>query len=190
MSSKQLYEYAIDVATNVVGQVRADQLASPTPDTEWSVSDLLQHMVFELAWAADIVAGKTSDEVGDKYEGDLLSNDPVQAWRHYLVLTRDAVGGADERTTTRLSYADMPVGEYLMEAGNDELVHAWDLGMAIGMTVAFNERVAQILYSRALDRQAEIANSGLFGAPVPVGDNVSTQTKLLAVLGRPEDWKG
>lgn len=188
MNPKQLYLYAIDEATRVVEVVQADMFELPTPDTEWSVYDLLQHMVYELAWTADVVAGKTIAEVGDKYEGNLLDGTPLQAWRHYGALTREAVELCDERATAHLSYTNKPVGDYLLEAGNDELVHAWDLGQAISVPVVFDEQVAQILYKQALNRQAELVKSGLFAPPLPVGDDANTQTKLLALLGRSETW--
>ena len=188
MNPKQLYAYAIDEATRVVEKVEPEMMSLPTPDTEWSVRDLLLHMVYELAWAADVAEGKTIEEVGNKYEGNLLDDSSLQAWRHYSALTMDAVERSDVQATAHLSYADKPVGDYLVEAGNDELVHAWDLGQAIGVPVVFDERVAKKLYEQALNRQAELMRSGLFGTPVPVSDDANTQTKLLALLGRSEAW--
>lgn len=39
------------------------------------------------------------------------------------------------------------------------------------------------------DPQALTAASGMFGAPVPVGDETDAQTKLLARLGRDPRWE-
>lgn len=189
MNSKKLYLYALSVASSVVEQVRPDQMDLPTPDSEWSVHDLLQHIVYELAWIADIVAGRTVEEVGDKYDGELLAGDPAQAWKHYEVLARDAIETCDDQATAHLSYADKVVAEYLLEAGNDQLIHAWDLGQAIGVPVVFDEAVAKLLLDEAMARKVEFIGSGLFAASVTVDDHASTQVKLLALLGRSEDWK-
>lgn len=186
MQPKNLYLYAVDEATRVVEHVVPEDMQMPTPDTEWSVHDLLQHIVYELAWTADIVQGKTISEVGDKYERELLGSDPVQAWRHYAAITRDAVENCDVAAVAHLSYADKSVGEYLLEAGNDQLIHAWDLGQAVNVPVVFNDVVAQQLYEQAKPRKKEYAASGLFAAPVDVPDTASAQTKLLAILGRSE----
>src|SRR6201996_1679090 len=182
MKPQALFLYALEEATNVVNQVDPEQLELPTPDTEWNVHDLLQHITYELAWTADIVQGKTIAEVGDKYEGELLNGGPIDAWQDYEVATRAAIEACDEQGTAHLSYADKPVGEYLLEAGNDQLVHAWDLGQAIGIEVTFDTVAAQLLYERALARKDEFAGSGLFGTPVKVPETANVQTKLLALL--------
>lgn len=165
MGPKELYVYALDEATKIVRQVEHEQMELPTPDTEWSVHDLLQHITYELAWTADIVAGKTVAEVGDKYEGELLNGDMLEAWEHYQELTRNAVMNCDIHAVAHLSYTDKTVGEYLLEAGNDQLVHAWDLGQAIGVPVAFDEQVSQTLYEQALARKEELMESGLLEIP-------------------------
>lgn len=188
MDPKQLYIYALDVAGIVARKVEPEQFTLPTPDTDWNVHDLLQHIVYELAWMADIVQGRTIAEVGDKYDGELLHGDPAEVWATYEATTRAAVEACDPAATAHLSYADKTVGDYLLEAGNDQLVHAWDLGQAIGVDVRFDEAVARDFYERALARKDELAGSGLFGRPVEVSDTADIQTKLLALLGRSEDW--
>ena len=188
MGPKQLYLYTLGEATKVVEQVEPEQLELPTPDMEWSVHDLLQHVTYELAWTADIVQGRTIAEVGDKYEGELLNGDLVEVWKDYEAVARAAVGACDLNATAHLSYADKTVGAYLLEAGNDQLVHAWDLGQAIGIDVRFDETVAQRLYEAALARKEELLGSGLFGAPVDVPAGADTQTELLALLGRSDRW--
>ena len=187
MGPKELYIYALGEASKIVRQVEPEQMEHPTPDTEWTVHDLVQHITYELAWTADIIAGKTIAEVGDKYEGELLNGDLLEAWEHYEALTRAAVESCDIKGVAHLSYGDKAVGEYLLEAGNDQLIHAWDLGEAIGVSVAFDEQVARTLYEQALARKEEFMESGLFKTPVEVADSATLQTKLLAILGRSEN---
>lgn len=188
MDAKELYSYALDQATAAVVQVEPRHLHLPTPDTAWDVRDLLEHMLYELAWTADIVTGKTVDEVGDAYDGDLLGHVIQANWRRYEKLARAALKRCDEDATAHLSYGDRTVGEYLWEAGNDQLVHAWDLGQAIGVNVLFEEQVARALYKRAQAMGGALESSGLFGPPVRVAATASAQTKLLATLGRSENW--
>jgi uncharacterized protein (TIGR03086 family) len=189
MDPKRLYLYALEEATKVVEQVEPEHMGLPTPDSEWSVHDLLQHITYELAWTADIVAGRTVGEVGDRYDGELLNGDLANAWKDYELAARVAVAGADLHGTAHLSYADKTVGEYLVEAGNDQLIHAWDLGQAVGVTVRFDEKVADELYQHALARREELLGSGLFAAPVEVPDSANMQTKLLGILGRSVRWR-
>jgi len=188
MTAKELYLYAVDQATAVVVQLEPEQLELPTPDTAWNVHDLLQHMLYELAWAADVVSGRTLAEVGSKYDGDLLGDDAIKNWRHYDALTQAAVEMCDEQATAHLSYGDKTVEKYLWEAANDQLVHAWDLGQAIGVSVVFDATAAKELYARAAADEGGLIGSGLFGPPISVPDSANVQTKLLGLLGRSEDW--
>jgi uncharacterized protein (TIGR03086 family) len=189
MTAKELYLYALGEATKVVQEVDPEQMEFPTPDTDWSVYDLLQHITYELAWTADIVASKTIAEVGDKYEGVLFNSDLVGVWEHYEPITRAAVEACDENGQAHLSYADKTVREYLLEAGNDQLVHAWDLSEAVSVPVAFDEIATGWLYDHALARKEEFTGSGLFAPPVAVPDTADTLTKLLALLGRSKSWR-
>jgi hypothetical protein len=62
------------------------------------------------------------------------------------------------------------------------------LGQAVGVTVIFDEAVARMLYDHMSSRRKELRESGLFGPEVQVPQTANTQTKLLALLGRREDW--
>jgi uncharacterized protein (TIGR03086 family) len=188
MTATELYTYALDQATAVVVQLEPEQLGLPTPDSEWCVLDLLNHMLYEVAWAADIVAGVPYSEVGDRYDGDLLGEDAIASWRRYAAQAQAAVEQADPAVTVHLSYGDRRAEAYLWEAGNDQLIHAWDLGQAIGVSVVFDAVVAQALYAWALTRRSEFERSGLFAPPVTVPASANIQTKLLALEGRSEEW--
>ena len=189
MDVRKLYLYALGEATKIVERVEPEQMELPTPDAEWTVHDLLQHMTYELAWTADIVEGKTVAEVGDKYEGELLNGDLIDVWKHCAAIAQSAVEGCDINGTAHLSYADKSVEEYLLEAGNDQLIHAWDLGQAIGVLVILDDKTAHHLYEHALARKEELVDSGLFATPVEVPTSADAQTKLLGILGRSERWK-
>jgi uncharacterized protein (TIGR03086 family) len=188
MTAKEVYAYAIDQATAVVVQLEPEQLSLPTPDTEWSVLDLLNHMLYELAWAAEIVKGTAIEEVGDRYDGDLLGDDAIASWRFYAARTQAAVDEVSESAIVHLSYGDRTASDYLWEAANDQLVHAWDLGQAIGVSVVFENEVAQALYAWAAARADSFSGTGLFAPPIAVTPSANVQTKLLALEGRSEDW--
>src|SRR3954462_3168448 len=113
--------------------VGADQWHRPTPCSDWDVHALVNHLVYENRWAVDLVAGKTVEEVGDRYEGDLLGDDPVSAWHESLAAARDALDapGVLDRAGP-LPGGDKPAGGYLTALVPAFPTHGWPLSRAPG----------------------------------------------------------
>jgi Mycothiol maleylpyruvate isomerase N-terminal domain len=63
-----------------VAQIGDDQWQAATPDEDWMVRDLVNHLVGEDLWAPPLLAGSTIAEVGDRFEGDVLGSEPKAAW--------------------------------------------------------------------------------------------------------------
>jgi uncharacterized protein (TIGR03086 family) len=193
MDADEFFTECLARATSVVKQVRAEQFSGPTPDIEWTVHDLAGHMLYELSWVPDVIAGRTMQEVGDIYDGDLIGSSDtglVVQWENAATKAEEAVAHADLEATAHLSYGDVTVAEYLHEAGADQLIHAWDLGQAIGVSVAFDEEIAQAIYDRIKNEADIMHQSGLFAPPKEVPADADLQTKLLALYGRSADtWR-
>src|SRR5919202_861884 len=76
----EAYRRAVSDFGARVWAVGADQWDLPTPCTEWNVRVLVGHLVNEERWAPPLLAGSTIEEVGDRFQGDLLGDDPLAAW--------------------------------------------------------------------------------------------------------------
>src|SRR6516164_5416342 len=63
-----------------VRQIGDHQWQAATPDEDWSVRDLVNHVAGEDQWAPPLLAGSTIAEVGDRFEGDVLGSVPKAAW--------------------------------------------------------------------------------------------------------------
>jgi uncharacterized protein (TIGR03086 family) len=189
MDAKQLFAAALDQATVVIDKVTPEDMQSHTPDTEWNVRKLANHMLYELCWVADIVQGKTIAAVGDAYKGDLIGHALAANWHAAAAQARDAVAQAVLQDTAHVSYGDISVDEYLRQVGVDVLIHAWDLGEGIAIAVHFAPELAQASYDFLTPQASDMAASGLFAAPVTVPANADIQTKLLALTGRRQDWQ-
>jgi len=189
MDSNALFTEALAQATTVIKQVRDDQFGSATPDTDWSVRDLAHHMLYELSWVPEILEGRLPEEVGPRYEGSLFED----ATQLGILWDRAAVRAENELETYRpdrvvhLSYGDSTAEAYLQEAATDQLIHAWDLGESIGLSVSFERPVAEEVYDRL--RGMDLQSSGLFAPPLDVPPNADLQTKILALTGRTPDWR-
>ena len=181
----KLHGIAADAFDRHVGAIGAAQWTDPTPCTEWDVRALVNHLVYEAKWAPDLFAGKTVEEVGDRYEGDQLGDDPVQVWRQSNAAARAAITepGVTERIV-HLSYADVPGSEYLNQLTLDLAIHGWDLARAIGADDTIDPQLVEAILPYAEANAEMISGSGMFAEPVPVGDGADAQTRLLAILGR------
>jgi uncharacterized protein (TIGR03086 family) len=180
-----LHRLAIDEFGRRVEAVADDQWGLPTPCSDWDVRALVRHLVYENLWTVPLFEGKTVEAVGDRFEGDLLGDDPKAAWRHSAEQALAAVGaaGAVDRTV-HLSFGDFPGAEYAMQLTTDLAVHAWDLARGIGADDHIDGGLAEACYQAVLPMEPMLRASGLFGDTVDVGDQTDTQSRLLGVLGR------
>ncbi|SDJ53550.1 TIGR03086 family metal-binding protein [Streptomyces indicus] len=177
---------AVALFSDRVHRIADDQWTAPTPCTEWTVRDLVNHLVAEQLWAVPLVRdGAGIDDVGDAYDGDVLGDDPVGTWDRSARAAHEAFAapGALERTV-RLSYGDTPASAYCAQMTTDLVVHAWDLSRATGV----DERLPQPLIDAAVREvapyAADLAKSGVFASPVEPPPGADAQTKLLCLLGR------
>jgi uncharacterized protein (TIGR03086 family) len=141
--------------------------------------------VYELRWAPDLLAGRTIDEVGDAYEGDLLGGDPKAAWRSAAEAAVAAVAadGALDRDV-HLSYGDSSAEDYVRQLTGDLTVHAWDLARGAGTDDRLDPELVRATAAAVEPQQEMLAASGLFAPPVDVGPDADEQAKLLGMFGR------
>lgn len=181
----KLHGVAADAFDRHVDAIGSGQWKAPTPCTDWDVRTLVNHLVYEAKWAPDLFHGKTVEEVGDRYEGDLLGDNPVAAWKGGNAEARAAISeaGALDRIV-HLSFGDVPGSEYLSQMVTDLAVHGWDLARAIGADETIDPGLVAWLLPHVKEHADEIAGSGMFGKQIDVGAGADDQTRLLALLGR------
>jgi uncharacterized protein (TIGR03086 family) len=182
---RELHRRGCEEVTRRVERIRDDQWDLPTPCTEWDVRALVLHLVYGTRWVSPLVEGLTIPEVGDRLEGDLLGQDPKQAWRAAAAeaITACGVPGSMDRTV-QLSAGPTSAQEYIRERVADLTIHAWDLARALGA----DERLDADLVEASLDLYREKGDLwrqwGLLGPPVPAPPGADAQTMFVAVSGR------
>ncbi|MGW1535146.1 TIGR03086 family metal-binding protein [Streptomyces aureus] len=177
---------ALELFGRRVHAIHDDQWEAPTPCSDWSVRDLVGHLVSEQAWVPALVRdGATVDAVGDSLDGDLLGADPVAAWEAVAEASRSvfAEPGALDRTV-HLSFGDMPAGDYCAQLVTDLTVHAWDLSRAIGADEELPGDLLSFAVREVTPHAAELEKSGHFAAPEEPPPGADVQTKLLCLVGR------
>lgn len=182
---RDLHRRAASEFDRRVQDIAQDQWELPTPCEDWDVRALVNHLVSDSRWAPELLAGATIDDVGDRFSGDLLGDDPKSAWEDAIEAALAAFedDGALERIV-HLSFGDVPGAVYAEQRTTDLVVHAWDLARAIGADERLEAGLVEFCYDRARAQEDFIRASGLFAEPPPVPAQADLQTRLLAFFGR------
>jgi uncharacterized protein (TIGR03086 family) len=165
-------------------QIGQEQWSGATPCTEWTVRMLVNHVAGEYRWVLEMLAGRTIAEVGDRLDGDVLGDDPLQTLINARGAALAAIDDPDALdTTVHLSFGDLPAAEYVKQMALDSVIHTWDLAHAIGADEALDPELVDLCYA-GLQMSAEAWRAaGVFGPEKAPSDD-STQAKLLALTGR------
>ncbi|HEX3211150.1 MAG TPA: TIGR03086 family metal-binding protein [Actinomycetota bacterium] len=180
-----LHRRAVEEFDARVRAVGDDQWELPTPCSDWNVRQLVNHLVYENRWTVPLMEGSTIAAVGDRYEGDLLGDDPKAAWSES---STDAVrsvqaDGALERVVD-LSSGPTPAGEYVSQLFADHLIHAWDLARAVGADERLDPELVDACASWFAEMEPRYRATGAIGERPETPPGADAQTILLAAFGR------
>jgi uncharacterized protein (TIGR03086 family) len=188
MDVGELHRRTVAEWTRVVAGVDASQWGGVTPCSDWSVRDLVNHVVGEDLWTVPLVRGGTIEEVGDRFDGDVLGDDPVA--RAEAAASEAIVAVADRLPaggTVHLSYGEEQLEEYLRQLAADHLVHGWDLAVATGADPALDpELVAQV--AGWYGEREQLYRSAGVVAERAASSGDDDQSRLIAAFGRDPGW--
>jgi uncharacterized protein (TIGR03086 family) len=191
MADLEIFLAAQRAFTERVHAIGEDQWQHDTPDDEWTVADLVGHLVDEHRWAAPLMHGLDLDAAGAVVDGTRslpvdggVGANLAKSWDEAAAASADAFAAADAlERTVQLSRGPTSARSYLDEMIFDLVVHSWDLGTAIGYAEPLPNDVVESVYAQAKSA-GDLSGSGLFDAPVDVSDDASTLDKLIALTGR------
>ena len=181
----QLHRRALDETRSVVAGIGHDQRSLSTPCNGWDVQALLNHLVSGNYWAAELGAGATIEDVGNRFDGDVLGDDALSSYdaSAKLAAATFEVPGALEAPCA-VSYGPVPGSVYAGHRFIDVLIHGWDLAIATGQDPTLDPGLVDPAYE-ILRREADMVRaSGMFGEDLAVPVGVGAQTRLLAFIGR------
>jgi uncharacterized protein (TIGR03086 family) len=187
MELMTLHRRAVEQWAARVAAVKKDQWGDPTPCAQWSVRDLVNHVVGEELWSAPLLRGKTIEDVGSQFDGDVLGGDPLQRAR---MTADEAAAVVDEIVPggghVQLSYGEEDMGEYVRQLCADHLIHGWDLAAATGGDASMDPELVAEVGKWFAGRESLYRTSGVIGPRLSgAGD---PQSELLAAFGRMSQW--
>jgi uncharacterized protein (TIGR03086 family) len=185
MALIDLYRDSVSAFAARVARVRPDQWQAATPCLDWNVRALVNHVVAEERWSVPLFAGATVAEMGSRFDGDLLGEDPVHRAAEAAEDAKAAVSetGILDRSV-HLSMGDTPGVEYIHQLFADHLVHGWDLAVATGTPSDVDPAAARACLDWFRDREDLYRASGAIGPRLEIASDAGDQAQLLAAFGR------
>ena len=175
--------------------MRDDQLTDPTPCTEYTLGDLVQH-VRVLAEAFTVAGRKEQPAGGSKPpplgDASLLSDDwraETADWLEQLVVTWS--DPAAWEGTAWIAGFEAPASAVGITASNELVIHGWDVARASHQAIELDD--AALAPSREFVAMmsgpgSEEARGDVFGPAVPVPAGASTLDEVVAGNGRDPAW--
>ncbi|OSC42941.1 TIGR03086 family metal-binding protein [Mycobacterium decipiens] len=168
-----------DVFAGVLVNVRPDQLGAPTPCSDWTVGDLIEHVIggneHVGLWAASPV------------EPPARPDDIVAAHRTAAAAAHEVFARPDGMSTTfKLPFGEIPGQVFIGMRTTDLLTHAWDLAAATDQSTDLDpELAAQLLAFARVSVEPQFRGPGQpFGDEQPCSAGRAPADQLAAFLGR------
>ncbi|MEU5911568.1 TIGR03086 family metal-binding protein [Micromonospora sp. NPDC047527] len=189
MDLLEAYRRSLAEFVDRVDQVGPSQWSDPTPCADWDVRTLVNHVVSEDRWSVPLLAGRTIDEVGDRFDGDQLGADPATSAREATAQAEIAAThpGTIDRTV-HLSSGATPATEYIQQLLAEHLVHGWDLAVAIGAEPRLEPDAVRVCARWFAGQVDTYRSNNLVHDAVRLSADADEQDRLLAAFGRDPDW--
>lgn len=183
---------AVRTVRDLVDNVAPDQLDLPTPSGDYTVRELLGHLVcaFEqleksgrmdpnVEWSPMVVPGIPDDGYGARLEQ--AAHDIMERWSDDSLLGQ----------MVSLEWAVMPGAHVVGMYTGEFLTHGWDLAVATGQQIEWpNDVAAAALAGSKMGLPAEPRGGDVpFDPPVILADDAPAIEQLVAWSGRdPKGW--
>jgi uncharacterized protein (TIGR03086 family) len=188
MDASELHQRSVAEFMKRVDTV-GDQWDAPTPCSDWNVRELVNHVVYEQVWTVPMMGGSTVEEVGGRFDGDLLRDDPVAAAHAAAeAATIAAASGVVAGRTVHLSFGDAPAAEYAYQLAADHLIHGWDLAAATGGDRRFDPELVEAIANWFTEREAAYRGGGYIAERPTTETPPDPQDALIVAFGRAPDW--
>jgi uncharacterized protein (TIGR03086 family) len=174
MGPTEMFERAASDAAMLARSVRADQAGLSTPCSAWDVAALLDHMAGSPTYLLGAL-GVDDDDVAQWPDPAAID----------AVITRLRVPGSLDRRCMSPAGFEWSVGEAAAGTAMDQLVHTWDLAVALGVAPTLDVEVTDAIVGMFLPHMPEMGRqAGFVGPAVEVPEGASSQDVLLGAMGR------
>ncbi len=194
IAEAQVFLLADEAAVRVFTSIRDEQWDAMLPpvfdmpgaDQPVRLREAINHYAYDNAWVPDMLAGWTMDEAGrDRFDGDLLGDDPDGAIRRISAAAAAAAGlVGDPSLVVHCSYGDCPVPDYFWQLNIARSLTAHDVAASIGLDYRLSEDLCKAMYEGTQPTVFIWRSFGAYREPVPVADDATWRERFLALTGR------
>lgn len=169
-----------EIVTGLIANLTSDHRRAPTPCTEWTVHDLIQHM----CQGGHMVAGGLQGEAPPDPAPDVLAEGPAKGWAETMAHLSSAATPAALAANHQMPFGEVPGEVAVSVIVADHLTHAWDLAKASDQQIEVDDDLAQW----ALDTWKMVVpadnRQGGFDPVVPVAEDAPALDRLVGYTGR------
>jgi uncharacterized protein (TIGR03086 family) len=184
MDIRELNRLGKNATGQVIDGIPDDRLDAPTPCTEWTVQQVIEHMTANARHYVTTLAGldplpvnaspasafhTTAAAMADVFTDDKLLETPI------------VTPGGVPRTGAQIMAIDFL----------DVFVHGWDIARAVGEDITLDDRLSRTgieIAEQFPDTPDVRGPGGAFALPVTAAEDAPAGTRLIALLGRSSAW--
>jgi len=159
----------------VLRRLTGDDLARPSPCTEYTVGEVGQHVVRSMLLLASVAGEQLGSPAAGRLEGQVTATAEaaLAAWR------RRGLGGS-----VAVGRSTLPASLAVEIIPLELLVHGWDMARATGSEIDIPPEVAGYVLGRARELITQDKRGRSFAAEVPAGPTATNLERLIAFTGR------
>jgi uncharacterized protein (TIGR03086 family) len=173
------HQRAQEAFAGVLAKVSSDRYRGPTPCSEWTIRDLIEHVIGGNERVA-ILAGRTD-------KPPARPDDIMAAHRAAAAAAQEVFAAPDGMSTMfKLPFGELPGQLYIGLRTSDVLTHAWDLAAATGQSTDLDPELSaqQLAAVRAFLGPEFRGPDKPFGPEQPCSAESPPADQLAAFLGR------
>ena len=179
----EIYQRAIDLILPVLAGIDQSQYVLPTPCTEWSVLQLVNHNLAIQSETFALLTGRvTGFEAPDLTAA--LPEGPASALLAVTGPLMQTLKSIDLDRPLETDFGLIPASGFILFPMADLVVHKWDLAKATGQNSAIDASLAEICFRVLAPAADQARENGECGPEVPVPPTASIQDRLLGMTGR------
>ncbi len=173
----------VDTVARLVSAVAENQWTAPTPCTDWTIRQLVDHLMAGQELFVGVMSERPTAQIGEPAQAAPV-NEAFRASAARLVDAFGQQGALDRIVQAPIGAVPGAVALHLQTL--EHLVHGWDLAHAIGEKPSFDDSVVEeeIEFARGVVAQLPPGPNSPFAPSRPAPEHAPAIDRLAALLGR------